>query len=61
MSGHLVDESAKGVYIISATPFSHDGALDLESLDRLIGFYIEAGRPWHHDPWHDGRSPKADL
>lgn len=43
MSGHLIDESAKGVFIIAATPFHTDGALDLESLDRLIGFYIEAG------------------
>lgn len=43
MAGHLLDESAKGVYIIAATPFDHEGRLDLESLDRLIGFYIEAG------------------
>ncbi|MDH3661732.1 MAG: dihydrodipicolinate synthase family protein, partial [Alphaproteobacteria bacterium] len=43
MTGHLLDESAKGVYIIAATPFTHEGALDLPSLDRLIGFYIEAG------------------
>ena len=43
MSGHLIDESAKGVFIIAATPFHADGALDLASLDRLIGFYIEAG------------------
>ncbi|MEZ5936431.1 MAG: dihydrodipicolinate synthase family protein [Alphaproteobacteria bacterium] len=43
MAGHLLDESAQGVYIIAATPFDYEGALDLESLDRLIGFYIEAG------------------
>ncbi|MGI9506957.1 MAG: dihydrodipicolinate synthase family protein [Geminicoccaceae bacterium] len=43
MTSHLLDESAKGVYIIAATPFDHEGALDVESLDRLIGFYIEAG------------------
>ncbi len=43
MTGHLIDESAKGVYVIAATPFDRDGALDLQSLDRLIGFYIEAG------------------
>ena len=43
MSGHLIDESAKGVFIIAATPFHGDGGLDLASLDRLIGFYIEAG------------------
>ncbi len=43
MSGHLIDESAKGVFIIAATPFHPDGSLDFASLDQLIGFYIEAG------------------
>lgn len=43
MTGHLLDESAKGVFIIAATPFDQDGVLDMASLDRLIGFYIEAG------------------
>ena len=43
MTGHLLDESAKGVYIIAATPFDREGALDLASLDRLIAFYIESG------------------
>jgi 4-hydroxy-tetrahydrodipicolinate synthase len=43
MSGHLLDESAKGVFAIAATPFADNGALDLASLERLIGFYIDAG------------------
>ena len=43
MPGYLLDESAKGVFIIAATPFHPDGAIDFQSLDRLIGFYIEAG------------------
>jgi 4-hydroxy-tetrahydrodipicolinate synthase len=43
MPGHLLDESARGVYVIAATPFSDQGALDLRSLERLIGFYIDAG------------------
>ena len=43
MSGHLLDESAQGVFVIAATPFAHNGALDLGSLERLIGFYIDAG------------------
>jgi len=38
-----LDESATGVYIISATPFNEDGSLDLESADRLADFYIEKG------------------
>jgi 4-hydroxy-tetrahydrodipicolinate synthase len=43
MSGHLLDESARGVFIIAATPFAEDGALDLDSLARLIDFYVAAG------------------
>jgi len=43
MSAHRLDESAKGVYIISATPFADDGSLDLESTDRLLDFYVEKG------------------
>ena len=36
-------ESAKGVYIIAATPFTDDGALDLQSVDTLTDFYIRCG------------------
>lgn len=43
MAAHLLDETAKGVYIISATPFTEAGELDLESADRLVDFYIEKG------------------
>jgi len=39
----LLDESAKGVFIISATPFSDSGALDLGSVDRMVDFYLERG------------------
>ena len=42
-SNLLLDETAHGVYIISATPFSDDGALDYPSLDRLIDFYLDQG------------------
>jgi 4-hydroxy-tetrahydrodipicolinate synthase len=43
MSGHLIDESTQGVFVIAATPFADNGALDPASLERLIGFYIDAG------------------
>jgi 4-hydroxy-tetrahydrodipicolinate synthase len=43
MSGHLLDESTQGVFVIAATPFADNGALDPGSLERLIGFYIDAG------------------
>src|SRR5260221_10538689 len=36
-------EAAKGVYIIAATPFTEDGALDLQSVDTLTDFYLRCG------------------
>ena len=39
----MLNESERGVYIISVTPFDEGGALDLEGTDRLIDFYTEAG------------------
>jgi 4-hydroxy-tetrahydrodipicolinate synthase len=39
----LLDESAKGVYVIAVTPFADDGALDLESTDRMVDFYLGKG------------------
>lgn len=36
-------EEAKGVYVIAVTPFTDDGALDLESVDSMVDFYEEAG------------------
>src|SRR6478752_2302627 len=43
MSAGKLTEQAKGVYIIAATPFTDDGALDLQSVDRLTDFYLECG------------------
>ena len=37
------DEQAKGVYLITVTPFHPDGSLDLESVDRMTDFYLESG------------------
>ena len=39
----LLNESAAGVYIISVTPFTDDGAIDYPSTDRMIEFYLERG------------------
>jgi 4-hydroxy-tetrahydrodipicolinate synthase len=36
-------EAARGVYVIAVTPFEESGALDLESVDRMVDFYEEAG------------------
>lgn len=38
-----LNASARGVYLITVTPFTPDGALDLEGIDRLIDFYLDAG------------------
>lgn len=37
------DESASGVYVIAVTPFLPDGALDMDSTDRMVDFYLDAG------------------
>ena len=38
-----LNEQAKGVFIIAATPFTDDGALDLHSIDSLTDFYLGCG------------------
>lgn len=38
-----LDRNAKGVYLITVTPFADDGALDLSSTDRMVDFYLERG------------------
>jgi 4-hydroxy-tetrahydrodipicolinate synthase len=38
-----LDETAKGVYLITITPFHESGQLDLESTDRVTDFYLEKG------------------
>ena len=39
----MLDETTKGVFTIAATPFLPDGALDFDSLDRMIEAYVEKG------------------
>lgn len=39
----LLDETARGFYVISATPFTDDGAMDWTSTDRLMDFYLDCG------------------
>ena len=38
-----MDESAHGVYVISVTPFTDDGAVDWGSLESLVEFYVGCG------------------
>ncbi|MEP1207265.1 MAG: dihydrodipicolinate synthase family protein [Rhizobiaceae bacterium] len=39
----MLDESASGVFTIAVTPFLPDGGLDLQSVDRMVDFYLEKG------------------
>jgi 4-hydroxy-tetrahydrodipicolinate synthase len=38
-----LDEQARGIYPISATPFTEQGSIDWESADRLTEFYLGCG------------------
>ncbi len=38
-----MDTNARGVYVISATPFTETGDIDWPSLDRLLEFYLVHG------------------
>ncbi len=39
----MLDETAQGVFTIAATPFLPDGAVDLDSIDRMVDAYVERG------------------
>jgi 4-hydroxy-tetrahydrodipicolinate synthase len=39
----LLDETASGVYVIAVTPFTDTGAIDEDSIDRVVEFYLERG------------------
>ncbi len=39
----LIHRNSSGVFVIAATPFTEDGALDLASTDRMVDFYLETG------------------
>ena len=39
----LIHRRSQGVFVIAATPFADDGALDLASADRMVDFYLGTG------------------
>src|SRR5260370_10801902 len=43
MSAGKLSEQTKGVFIIAATPFTDEGALDLQGVDTLTDFYLGCG------------------
>lgn len=42
MNAQRLDETASGVFVISATPFTAQGEVDLASTDDLVRFYLDA-------------------
>jgi len=39
----LLTSDAKGVFVIAVTPFTPQGEIDFDSLDRVVDFYFEKG------------------
>lgn len=39
----MLTEATSGVFTITATPFLPDGAVDVDSIDRMLEFYAETG------------------
>jgi len=39
----LLDHTAQGVYAIAVTPFTPDGSVDTNSVDRMTDFYLSCG------------------
>ena len=59
MTAHKLGPESRGVFVISATPFHEDGALDLASLDRALEFYLSARGARHHAVGDDGRGAQT--
>ena len=57
----MLSIAAKGVYIISATPFHDDGRIDTSSTDRLIDFYKDSGVDGITVLGMMGEAPKLDA
>lgn len=39
----VLDERSAGVFVVAATPFLDSGAIDFDSTDRMVDFYLEKG------------------
>lgn len=39
----MLNETAQGVFTIAVTPFLPDGAVDFDSIDRMVDFYAQKG------------------
>lgn len=56
-----LDHTAKGVYAIAVTPFTPDGAVDAQSVDRMTDFYLSCGVFGLTILGMMGEAPKLDL
>src|SRR6202161_3224528 len=56
-----LDHPANGVYAIAATPFTPDGAVDTESVDRMTDFYLSCGVTGLTILGIMGEAPKLDA
>jgi 4-hydroxy-tetrahydrodipicolinate synthase len=57
----MLTADARGVYLIAATPFAENGALDLDGLDRLIDWYVARGVDGLTILGQLGEAPKLTL
>lgn len=57
----MLTTKARGVYIISATPFHDDGRIDVASTDRMIDFYKASGITGITVLGMMGEAPKLDA
>ena len=57
----MLTTKARGVYIISATPFHDDGRIDVASTDRMIDFYKASGVDGITVLGMMGEAPKLDA
>ena len=57
----MLTTSATGVYLIAATPFAENGALDLPGLDRLVDWYLDRGVDGLTILGQLGEAPKLTL
>lgn len=57
----MLDETARGVYVICPTPFAEDGALDLPSAERMTEAYLSAGAAGLTILGIMGEAPKLDA
>jgi 4-hydroxy-tetrahydrodipicolinate synthase len=55
------NEQAGGVYAIAATPFTPDGQVDFESVDRMTDFYLRCGVTGLTILGIMGEAPKLDM